>query len=85
MVLHHCGGGVDELLVVVALGVVEAGDRKAVTVDLVGERDAVVGAGQELAQRAERRPMHVVAHVLAQHAAPVSLRGDVFREGDRQR
>ena len=54
-------------------------------VGLVGERDAVVRPGQELAQRAEGRPVDVVAHVLAQHVAPVALGDDVLRVGDRQR
>ena len=74
-----------QLPVVVALGVGEAGDRQAVPVLLLGEGDPVVRLGQELAQRSQAGPVHVVAHVLAQRGAPVALRGDVLGPGDRQR
>ena len=80
-----CGGGARRGAVVVALEVVEPGDREPVAIGLVGEGDPVVGAGQELAQRAERRPVDVVAHVLAQHVTPVALGDDVLGVGDRQR
>ena len=54
-------------------------------VGLVGQGDRVVVLGEELAQRAEGGPVDVVAHVLAQHLAPVALGGDVLGPGDRQR
>ena len=79
------GGGLDEPVVVVALAVGEVRDRQAVAVLLVGQGDAVVRLGQEFAQRAERGPVHVVAHVFAQRRAPMTLGGHVFGPGDRQR
>ena len=83
--LHRLLRGAHQLPVVVALGVGEVRDGQAVPVGLVGEGDPVAGVGEEFAERAEGGPVHVVAHVLPQRFAPVSLRGDVFGPGDRQR
>ena len=60
--------------VVVAQRVREVGDRHPELVDLVGQRDAVVGLRQQLAQHAEHDPVVVVAHVLAQRLRPSGLR-----------
>ena len=84
-VLHDRPRRLHQRPVVVALGVGELGDRQPVGVLLVGQRHPVLRQRQELAQRAEAGPVHVVAHVLAQRAAPVALRGDVLGPGDRQR
>ena len=51
----------------------EVGDRQAVAVGLVGEGDPILGLRQELAQRAEGGPVHVVAHVFAQRRVPSGL------------
>ena len=84
-VLHDRLRGTGQGPVVVALGIGEAGHRQAVGVLLVGERHPVLRQRQELAQCAQARPVHVVAHVLAQRGAPVPLGGDVLGPGDRQR
>ena len=65
--------------------VVEAGDRQPVLIVFVGQRHAVVGLRQELVEDPERRPVVVVAHVLAQGASPVTLGEHVLGPADRQR
>ena len=70
--------------VVVGLRVVHARDRHAVGVRLVGEGDAVVGVGEQLVEDAEREPVVVVAHVLAQRPAPVPVGEHVLGPADRQ-
>src|SRR5579875_33619 len=83
--LHGLLGCLQEGLVVVALAVVEAGHREAVPVGVLGERDAVLGTRQELAQRAQAGPVHVVPHAGPEVGTPVALGGHVLRPGDRER
>ena len=72
-------------LVVLAARVGEMRDRHAVGVLLVGERHAVLGLRQQLVEHADRRPVVVVAHVLAQRAPAVALGDHVLGPSDRQR
>ena len=83
-VFHDATGGLDQLLVVVALAVGEVSDRKPVAVLFVGQGDPVGGLRQQFTQRAQGGPMHVVAHILPQRGTPMSLCANVFCPGDRQ-
>ena len=74
----------DVAAVVLALGVIHACNRDAVAVgDSSRDRDAVLWERQQLRQRAQRVPVVVVAHVLTQRLAPVTVGQHVLRPLDR--
>ena len=83
--LHRPGGVRDVGAVVVAHRVRELRHRHSERVGLVGEGDAVVGLGEELAEDAEDAPVVVVAHVGAQGGAPVAVALHVLGPADGQR
>ena len=85
ILFHDLRGRVDESLVVVAQRVGEVGHGEAMAIGLVGQGDAILGEGQELAQSPKGCPVHRVAHVFAQRLAPVSLCTHMLGEDDRQR
>ena len=70
-------------LVVLAARVGEVRDRHPVSVLLLGERHAVLGLRQQLVEHTDRRPVVVVAHVLAQRPAEVPLGDHVLGPADR--
>ena len=65
--------------------VVEARDRHPELVLLAGERDPVLRERQQLAERAEHRPVVVVAHVLPERGAAMTVCEDVLGPSDRER
>ena len=69
----------------VGQGVVEARDRDPVAIDVLGEGHPVLGVGQQLVEHPDRRPVVVVAHVLAHRAAPMAVGEHVLGPADRLR
>ncbi len=61
-------------------------DAQSEAVGLVGERDAVIGPGEDLTEQTKGGPVVVVHHFAAQAPAPGFLRGHhLLAEGDGER